>query len=136
MPIAVFEASVNQWRLDISFLSHHLLSDLQSIFGMPLGKVDSYFDGNVLLEHRTALKTHLDRLSSTRLVLGTAQDLIDEWTLLVEGFLEIDSVFEFYHFYVPPNGHLLGDQQGLQTELEHGINAFDRAYTKIHTMSK
>ncbi|KAI0543981.1 hypothetical protein F4679DRAFT_566579 [Xylaria curta] len=130
MPRAVFEVLVTRFELIISTKSHSLHQSLEEALGERLGGVEKAFDGKVLLRHYATLKAYFDNL---RLFLPIISDrnIIEEWTLLLEGFLANRSAFRCFDFWHPDNSCLLNDELHeafTQQELELGISALHQAY--------
>ncbi|RYP70392.1 hypothetical protein DL771_005513 [Monosporascus sp. 5C6A] len=138
-PRTIFEVSVSQQRLDIIIFSQGLHSDLESLLPIRFGGFSETFDCKLFLKHYTALKTHLDKLRSPGYAPKTTQDLIEEWSLLVDGFLGNRSAFRCFGFQELSDSELLDDQLRevfAQQELEYGIEAFDRAYIETDEREK
>ncbi|RYP13312.1 hypothetical protein DL765_006935 [Monosporascus sp. GIB2] len=130
-PRTVFKVYVCQQQLSIVIFSQDLYSDLESLLKLRLGGVNEAFDGKELLKRYTALKTHLDELRSPDYFPKTTQDLLEDWALLVEGFLGNCSAFRCFGYQELYKGELLDDQLQeifTQQQLEYDIGAFERAF--------
>ncbi|RYP73947.1 hypothetical protein DL769_004118 [Monosporascus sp. CRB-8-3] len=129
-PRLVFEVSVSKQRLDVVIISQDLYSDLESFLQIGLRGVNETFNGEVLLKQYIALKSRLDELRRSP---NAAKDLVDEWALLVEGFLGNRSAFRCFGFQELYESEFLDDQLRevfAQQELKYGIGAFDQAFVE------
>ncbi|KAI1363221.1 hypothetical protein F5Y08DRAFT_354611 [Xylaria arbuscula] len=137
----VFEVSVNGALLTVSIKSPKLFLELTNLLGEILGAVDKkkkVLDGKVLLRNYTILKEHLHNLCSLESITQTSHRNIEEWKLLLEGFLSNRVAFRFFDFQHPCNSGLLNDELReslIQQELENGIDALDQTYKSAHNPS-
>ncbi|KAI1739440.1 hypothetical protein F4680DRAFT_421597 [Xylaria scruposa] len=117
----------------MSIHSNKLYWGLEKVLGVRLGGINKAFNGKVLLTHYTKLKEHFDSLCWLPAVLRADPNIIEEWELLLEGFLANRSAFRCFDFRHPNNSGLLSYELGkalTQQELEDGINTLNQAYMK------
>ncbi|KAI1121390.1 hypothetical protein F5Y10DRAFT_102481 [Nemania abortiva] len=129
IPTSVFQVFVSHDTLSINFFSNDLRRDLTSVFGIKITGSRGYCNGRELLKHYPALRAHLNGLRGSEHTPKMTRAPVEEWALLVEGFLENHAVLRYFDFEELYNDEPLGAQLRaafMQQELERDINRLEK----------
>lgn len=113
--------------------SPSLYSYLESVLEMRLGGIGKPFDAKVLLERYTHLKAQLDGLRKSGLATQDLQNLVEESSLLVEGFISNRSAFRYFGTPSTSGDTDLDDQlrNTFAQQLENDVEIFDQAFVDL-----
>ncbi|KAF4998309.1 hypothetical protein FDECE_11826 [Fusarium decemcellulare] len=129
----VFEVSIRYKQVDVTIFSEDLYSGLRSLFPLRLWEEGRCFNGQLLLMNYTRLRKHVENLRTCGRFPTTNSDLIEEWELLVDGFVGNHSAFRHFDLSDPTVDSVLDNQLRVvfaQQRLEGGIDSFNDAFVK------
>ncbi|KAJ3533971.1 hypothetical protein NM208_g7748 [Fusarium decemcellulare] len=127
----IFQVSVRYNRLDVTIFSEDLYNGLRSLFPLRLWEEGRRFNGQLLLMNYTRLKAQLERLRTLVHSPNKIPSLLEEWELLVNGFVGNRLAFRLFDFKDPSIYSVLDNRLRAafaQQELDHGIESLNEAF--------
>ncbi|KAF4460886.1 hypothetical protein FALBO_12322 [Fusarium albosuccineum] len=133
----VFQVSVRYSWLDVTIFSEDLYYGLRSLFPSRLWEEGRRFNGQLLLMNYTRLKAQLERLRKLEHFPNITPSLLEEWELLVDGFVGNRLAFQLFNFKDPSIYSVLDNRLRAvfaQQELDHGIESLNQAFFDVNQL--